>query len=137
MNEPERLVLDTNVLVSAALCPGSTPHRALLKARSEGVLLASEETLAEFRAVLLREKFESHIERSLREEIFEEYARNCLLVEIARPIRICRDPRDDKFLEVAVHGRAHAIVTGDADLLALHPFRGIEILTPADYLARK
>jgi putative PIN family toxin of toxin-antitoxin system len=103
----------------------------------EGVFLASEETLAEFHAVLLREKFDSHIERSLRQEIFEEYARNCLLVEISRPIRICRDPRDDKFLEVAVHGRAQAIITGDSDLLALHPFRGIEILTPADYLARQ
>ena len=80
---------------------------------------------------------DTHIERSLREEIFEEYARNCLLVEIARPIHICRDPRDDKFLEVAVHGLANAIVTGDSELLSLHPFCGIEILTPADYLARK
>jgi len=53
------------------------------------------------------------------------------------PIRACRDPRDDKFLEVAVHGRADAIVTGDADLLALHPFRGIAILTPAAYLEQK
>ena len=137
MNELERLVLDTNVLVSAALSPESTPYRALFKARMEGVFLASEETLAEFHAVLLREKFDPYIERRLREEIFEEYARNCLLVEIARPIRICRDPRDDKFIEVAVHGRADAIVTGDADLLALHPFRGIQILTPADYSARK
>jgi uncharacterized protein len=137
MNELERLVLDTNVLVSSALRPGSTPHRALLKARSEGVFLASEETLAEFQSVLLRQKFDPHIERSLREEIFEEYARNCLLVEIARPIRICRDSRDDKFLDVAVDGRANAIVTGDADLLALHPFRGIEIVSPADFLAMK
>ena len=137
MNELERFVFDTNVLVSSALRFGSTPHRALLKARSEGVFLVSEETLAEFQAVLLREKFDMLIERSLREEIFEEYARNCLLVNIARPIHICCDPRDDKFLEVAVHGRANAIVTGDADLLALDPFRGIEFLTPANYLAGK
>ena len=137
MNELERLVLDTNVLVSSALRIGPTPHRALLKARSEGVFPASEETVSEFQAVLLREKFDTLIERSLREKIFEEYARICLLVRISRPIHVCRDPRDDKFLEVAVHGRANAIVTGDFDLLALHPFHGIEILTPADYLARK
>ena len=56
---------------------------------------------------------------------------------ILSPVRACRDPRDDKFLEVAVRGRADAIVTGDADLLALHPFRGIAILTPAKYLERK
>jgi hypothetical protein len=49
-------------------------------------------------------------------------------------IRACRDSRDDKFLEVAVHGHADLIVTGDRDLLDLHPFRGIGILTPAAYL---
>jgi putative PIN family toxin of toxin-antitoxin system len=59
------------------------------------------------------------------------------LVPIPTPIRACRDPRDDKFLEVAVHGRADAIVTGDADLLALNPFRGIAILTPSGYLELK
>jgi predicted nucleic acid-binding protein len=57
-------------------------------------------------------------------------------VTILSPVRACRDPRDDKFLEVAVHGRADAIVTGDRDLLDLNPFRGIAILTPAEYLER-
>jgi putative PIN family toxin of toxin-antitoxin system len=55
-------------------------------------------------------------------------------IVIAYPIRASRDPRDDKFLEVAVHGRADLIMTGDADLLAMNPFRGIAILTPAEYL---
>ena len=52
-------------------------------------------------------------------------------------IRACRNPRDDKFLELAVHGLADAIVTGDRNLLELNPFRGIAILTPAEYLERK
>ena len=52
-------------------------------------------------------------------------------------IRACRDPKDDKFLAVAVHERADLIVTGDADLLALHLFRGIFILNPADFLELK
>ena len=56
------------------------------------------------------------------------------MVQVSRAIRACRDPRDDKFLEVAVHGRADLIVTGDEDLLALNPFRGIAILAPAAYL---
>jgi len=60
-----------------------------------------------------------------------------ILVEIQAPIRACRDPKDDKFLELAVDGRADAIVTGDGDLLDLHPFRGIAILMPADYLNLK
>jgi uncharacterized protein len=55
-------------------------------------------------------------------------------VDISFPIRACRDPRDDKFLEVAVYGHADLILTGDADLLALHPFRGIAIVAPAKSL---
>jgi putative PIN family toxin of toxin-antitoxin system len=47
-------------------------------------------------------------------------------------VRACRDPKDDKFLEVALNGTADAIVTGDADLLEMHPWRGIEVVTPAD-----
>jgi len=58
----------------------------------------------------------------------------CEAVPILYPIRVCRDPKDDKFLEVAVHGRADALVTGDQDLLDLNPFRGIAILTAAEYL---
>jgi predicted nucleic acid-binding protein len=55
-------------------------------------------------------------------------------VFVSAPIRACRDPRDDKFLEAAVHGHADLILTGDRDLLDLHPFRAIAILTPAAYL---
>jgi len=55
---------------------------------------------------------------------------NCL----AQVVRECRDPKDDKFLEVALNGRADVIVTGDADLLGMHPWREIAILSPVDYL---
>ena len=56
-------------------------------------------------------------------------------IEPAERVSACRDPDDDKFLEVAVNGNATHLVTGDADLLALHPFRGVAILTPADFVA--
>jgi putative PIN family toxin of toxin-antitoxin system len=136
MTQLRRLVLDTNVLISAALRNGSLPHRALLKARLEALLLASDETLAEFSRVLLRDQFDRDVDRVLREGLLQEYARLCTPVQISSHIRACRDPRDDKFLEVAVHGRADAIITGDLDLLDLHPFHGIGILTPAHYLER-
>lgn len=58
------------------------------------------------------------------------------MVDIQWRCAACRDPKDDKFLHVAVNGEAEAIITGDADLLALHPFHGVEIVTPADFLAR-
>jgi putative PIN family toxin of toxin-antitoxin system len=57
-------------------------------------------------------------------------------IPITRVIQVCRDPKDDKFLELGVNGTAQLIITGDADLLALHPFRGIDILTRAAYLTR-
>jgi uncharacterized protein len=66
----------------------------------------------------------------------EEHARACKFVEISPSIHAGRDPKEDRFLELAVDGRADAIVTGDRDLLVLHPFRGIAILTPAGYHAR-
>ena len=56
-------------------------------------------------------------------------------VDILVPVVACRAPNDDMFLEVAVNGLADYLVTGDADLLALHPFRGVAVLTPADFLA--
>jgi uncharacterized protein len=56
------------------------------------------------------------------------------LIAITERIAACRDPKDDKFLELAVNGRADLIVTGDADLLALDPFRGIPIVTPAAFV---
>jgi putative PIN family toxin of toxin-antitoxin system len=131
----ERLVLDTNVILSGVLFPGSTPSRALLKAQA-GEVLASDATLLELVGVMSRARFDRYVERSVRQRLVAEFANACETVLIISPIRACRDPRDDKFLEVAVHGRADVIVTGDRDLLYLNPFRGIEILTPAEYLKR-
>jgi putative PIN family toxin of toxin-antitoxin system len=132
----ERLVVDTNVVLSALLFPGSIPSRALDKAQGS-VVLASNLTRQELIEVADRSRFDRYVEREIRRRLVAEYLRATVVVDILFPIRACRDPRDDKFLEVAVHGRADAIVTGDADLLALHPFRGVAILTPAAYLERE
>jgi len=51
-------------------------------------------------------------------------------------VQDCQDPSDNKFLEVALNGRADLILTGDAELLALDPWREIAILTPSEYLKR-
>lgn len=56
------------------------------------------------------------------------------VVEPQEQIQACRDPKDDIYLETAVSAQADCIVSGDPDLLALHPFRGIFILTPRDFL---
>jgi len=84
--------------------------------------------------VLQRSKFAPYTRPGLLDPYLNSVRMAAEPVDPSTRIRACRDPRDDKFLEVAVHGRADLIVTGDNDLLDLHPFRGISILTPAAYL---
>jgi uncharacterized protein len=55
-------------------------------------------------------------------------------VTIIERVVACRDPTDDKFLELAVNGNADIVLTGDADLLALNPFRGIPIVAPGSFI---
>ena len=57
------------------------------------------------------------------------------MIKINQRFQACRDPRDDKFLDVALGGGAKALITGDLDLLALHPFHDLPILSPAQFLA--
>ena len=133
----QRVVVDTNIYVSRLLNPLSIPGRALAKALLEASTLISSATWAELQAVLHRPKFAPYIPPGSIEPFLEEILSLAIHVEILSPIRACRDPKDDKFLEVAVHGRAHAIVTRDADLLDLNPFRGIAILTPREYLEQQ
>jgi putative PIN family toxin of toxin-antitoxin system len=98
------------------------------------VLLASDATLQELGDVLGRPKFDPYISRADRAEFIQRLSGVTRVVPILRKISACRDPRDDKFLDVAVAGDARAIITGDKDLLALHPFHGIAIVSPADLL---
>lgn len=130
-----RLVLDTNALISRLLMPHSVPGRAVRKAVDEGQILVSEDMLSELAEVLARPKFDAYVSIEDRQEFFRRLATIAEMVPILHRIRECRDPRDDKVLELAVNGEADAIVTGDTDLLALGPFRGIPILTPAAYLS--
>jgi putative PIN family toxin of toxin-antitoxin system len=122
------------VFVSQALHANSIASKAVEKAVREAVILASRGTLAELEEVLGRQRFDKIVSQTYRHGIFRQIVTFSTLIDSPLPIRACRDPKDDKFLELAVHGRADAIVTGDQDLLTLNPFRGIAILTPADYL---
>ena len=131
----KRYVLDTNVLVSAILLPDSTASAAYVKALETGVLLASPETLAEYQEVMLRRKFDRYASPKRRQVFLNELIQGVEQIGIIEEIKACRDPKDNQFLEVAVNGVANALITGDEDLLDLHPFRGIAILTPAQFLS--
>ena len=131
---PPRFVLDTNTLVSAALFPASIPGLVLDRAVAEGLLVVSAQTLAECAKVLYRNKFDRYLSDTRRAEFLASLESVSFAVEIGETVTACRDPNDDKFLEVAVNGRANVIVTGDKDLLALHPFRDIPIVRPQAFL---
>jgi putative PIN family toxin of toxin-antitoxin system len=134
---PERVVIDTNVLLSSLFFTTSTPAQAVDKAVTKAQLVATAETLRELIEKLLSPKFDRYVSRERRDALLIRLAPLIEIVEVLQPIRAARDPKDDKFLEAAVNGRADVIVTGDGDLLELNPFRGIAILKPTGYLARE
>lgn len=129
-----RYVFDTNVIVSALLFHASPPGQAFVRVLGEGTILVSVALLGEVSDVLSRAKFDRYVGRDERDRFIDALLREARIVDIHESVRACRDPKDDQVLEVAVNGRAACIVTGDADLLALNPFRGIRILPPAGFL---
>lgn len=127
-------VFDTNVLVSALLFANSLPRKALELALDRGKTLISKETVDELNNVLSRPKFKRYISPQKRERFLFSFIQKSVLIEIQEKIEECRDPKDNKFLELAVNGEATTIVSGDKDLLVLHPFREISIVTVSQFL---
>ncbi len=134
MDPEPGVVFDTNAIVSALLFEQSVPGKAFCAALDRRRILLSQATVAELSEVLGRDKFDRYLTPEEREQFLVMLVREGIVVEITEQIRACRDPTDDKFLELAVCGQASCVVSGDRDLLSLHPFRGIPILTPAQFL---
>ena len=134
MRPDARFILDTNVIVSALAFPSSKPRQVLDAARKEGMVLASLDTLEELVRTLRRPKLAAYITAAEREAFLEAFSATVELVEVKERLALCRDPHDDKFLELAVAGGADYLITGDADLLVMERFRTTAILAPAAFL---
>lgn len=132
--KPEIAVIDTNVLMSGIIFPFSDARRAAERAFRTMKILTSIENMAECREVVRREKFDRYVSREVRVESMEDFIVAMKITRITTSLSVCRDIKDDKILELAVSGFADLIITGDKDLLSLHPFQGISILTPQAYL---
>ena len=130
-----RFVLDTNTLVSAALMAKSIPRQAFDMALNKGELLTSESCLAELNQVLHRPKFARYLTPFEADLFINQYSLKATVVTISSSITDCRDLKDNKFLELAIDGIANCIVTGDQDLLVLHPYRTLSIVTPFAFLS--
>jgi putative PIN family toxin of toxin-antitoxin system len=85
--------------------------------------------------VLGRESFDKYLTHTERIAFLAGFVKVSEMIDISRSFKICRDPKDDKLLELAVSGCASFLITGDQDLLVLSPFRGVQILTPRQFLA--
>lgn len=136
-----RVVFDTSTLVGTALRIGSMPYQALQEALATCELCASTETLAELERVLNLRKFDRYLDRALRREFAALIRRHAHLflveprdVESLHPP--CRDPGDNKFLALAQIAEADALISSDEDLLVLHPWQEIPILTSSQFLAK-
>jgi putative PIN family toxin of toxin-antitoxin system len=128
-----RLVLDTNVVASALLW-GGTPRQLLEAARDGRIeLFTSPPLLTELTEILARSKFARKIASSAfaPDQLIDRYSMLAAPVSPTPIPRAARDPDDDLVLGTALTARADLIVTGDKDLLTLHPWRGIRILNVA------
>lgn len=98
--------------------------------------MISAPVLGEMAEVLAYPKLARYVTARTREAFLRRIARIAEYIEPAERIAVCRDPRDDKFIELAAAGGAACLVSGDQDLLSLGSFRGIPLLTPAQFLAK-
>jgi hypothetical protein len=132
-----RYVFDTNVLVSAVLSAHSVPRRAFNSAFTTGTILMSYSIVNELNEVLSRPKFKRYLSAEKRDIFLWSLFRKARFIDVIKEkIDICRDAKDNQFLELAVNGEADFIISGDDDLLVLNPFRNILIVTPRIFLDR-
>jgi putative PIN family toxin of toxin-antitoxin system len=128
-----RLVLDTNVLISAILSPNSISAKILNWGEDNGVILYSAATLNEVLSVLGRSKFSKYIDDNDIDGLSIRIKTVWLFVEILNQVQLCRDPKDDKFIDLALNGKASHLITGDSDLLVLNPVENTSIINPRTF----
>ncbi|MEM1223244.1 MAG: putative toxin-antitoxin system toxin component, PIN family [Verrucomicrobiota bacterium] len=131
-----RVVLDTNLLISRALTPSSLTASAVRLIIDHCNLMVSQATMDEFATTLTRVQSKGYVKQDEALALITAYKEMVEWIPIIEHVQECRDPKDDKFLDLAINGGAEYIITGDKDLLVLHPFRGTDILTAKDFLAK-
>ena len=128
-------MIDTNVLISAALSARGASARLVQQVLERGVLVFSQPTFDELKTRLYRPKFDRYISLELREAVLHDLSAAARWVEIGEPARYCRDRSDDMFIETALVARAGVLVSGDQDVLDAPAIAGLRILNPQQALA--
>ena len=134
MNFARRIVMDTGVLVSAAIRPQSIPALALEKALLQFEVCVSHDTFLELETVLRRPKFDRYLAAPQREAFIAGLHSHAAMFEVAQVVGDCADPKDNMFLALADTALAELIVSSDPHLTGMHPWRGIPIMPPSAFL---
>ncbi len=129
------IVFDASVLVSAAMVRGSIPDRAVRYAFAASRVAVSDPMMAELLDVFSRPRLQRFLSSILRDEVLALLDTSGAFFDPTERVTVCRDPKDNKYLELALAARATTIVSSDDDLLVLDPWRGVRIMLPATYLA--
>ncbi|GBF80750.1 putative toxin-antitoxin system toxin component, PIN family [Aphanothece sacrum] len=129
-----RVVIDTNVFISALLNPNGTPRKVINLAVNQCVILQSQVTYQELETRLSKKKFDKYLSKKDGVTFLESLIKKSLFIEITHKTVICSDADDNKFLELAVSGIADYLITGDNDLLKIKNYQDIPIITPISFL---
>lgn len=134
MSYVRRIVIDTGVLISAAIRPDSIPALALEKALLVFEVCVSDETLAELTRVLTRSKFDRYLAKERRLAFIDGILEKTRKFEVDLSVTDCPDAADNKFLALALIAGAELILSSDPHLTEMHPWRGIPIMPPTAFL---
>ncbi len=123
------IVLDSNLVVSAFLNPHSVAAQALAIGLENFSPVCSREIFAELVDVLALDKFDKYISKNARVALLDLYAQSVQFFDVPLAVTDCKDPKDNKFLALALAAQASVLVTGDKkDLLVMNPYQGVAIM---------
>ena len=129
-----KLVIDTNVLISAALSAQGTPAKLLRWVLESHTLVFSQATFDELQSRIYRPKFDRYITLEQRQRLLHDFNASAHWIDLAPYPAYCRDPDDDKFIECALYAQVPYVVSEDKHLLNLVQYKQVRFLSAAEFL---
>ncbi len=131
------IVIDTNLWVSMALGSKTVIRQMQQVIEAPHVIIfTSAEQLEELTDTLAKPKLQKYLTQNRTQQLLELIWQKAQLIHVHTQMKICRDPKDDFLIQLAMDAQAHCIVSGDADLLVLNPVGDLKIVTITDFLQK-
>jgi uncharacterized protein len=130
------IVIDTNVLISAAILPSSKTAKVIQLAITHFLIAQNDATWTELETRIAKDKFNRYFDNESRADYLLELAQSTQWFDAVANVEVSRDSDDDKFVSLAIDAGATIIISGDSDLKDIKKHEGIEILSPAQFFER-